>query len=252
MKLLSLILICLTCHGQILSIPFTTSKSSGGGVTFTTVQHVLSPGCSGFSGAGPWACAVTVTSTTSGNLGIMCGGAIAGTGANTTSVPTGAGTWVHASNTFAEGNGAASYYGDCYYNTNLTGSVTSISFNMNGTTVNFITPAFVEVHRSSGSWAAPDASNGNFNSTCTACLSPTGISLTGTDYVYYWAGCSEQTTYTSTTGITQDFNDNQAFGVGPALCMNVSTAVNGTASYAQATFNVSPTSTVPVAAVAFK
>jgi hypothetical protein len=232
---------------QVLVAAQTTSA-----VTFTTVQFVTqAAGCSGTSSGGIVACAITVTSTTAGNFGLLCGFSTSGSnGITASNTPTNEGTWVHTPSMVQLNklnNGASQYYSqDCWHVLSLTGGVASITWNWATPSTTSTNVIFIEVHKSSGSWSI-DASTSTTDAACTACVGPSGVSLTGTDYVVQ-IGNSGVTNFSSLSGVTAE---NTKHGVHlTTYTVYLAADINPQSSYAQPTWNLAATEKPTVGVIA--
>lgn len=176
--------------------------ASAGHSTITSIQLVASStSCSSSSGT---TCAVAVTSTTAGNVGVFC--ATTGTAGTTFTTPTAAGTWTLAGT-------AADNKSKCWYNLSLSAGVTSIDANPIGTSNNGRIAWFGEFHSSLGTWAFDAFATDN--QTCTNCTGPT-LTLSGTTDVIlqlYAAGgnvsastCANYSSPTATRAISNCLN----------------------------------------------
>lgn len=215
----------------------------GGGVTFALVQHA-SNSCGG--GA---TCAVTVTSTTAGNLLVAFGANNTGANNLVFSSMTGEGTWTHCSGGHVATLNAGSttfYQVDCAYILSATGGTTSLTWTWSAS-AGKSTIEIIEVSRTSGSWAL-DVNGILGDASCTTCASPT-LTLSGSnDYIFQYSGLTASTlsaisgSYTSPADfITSGLNGYAGFA-----------GWNGGTSGASVNWTGSPTDTLPTGAIAFK
>ena len=171
--------------------------ASGGGVTWTLVQHPHNWTCTS-TASGNLACTVTATATTAGDgllLALSYYAAVTTAGVPTYVSASGDSTWTHNAGCAASGFNTASgdvYSGtDCAYIANATGGATSLVMTYNFTNVKTVDGVFMdlelyEVKRSTGT-PSIDVLNAAPSNSCTAtCTGPT-LALTGTDYVAEWA-----------------------------------------------------------------
>lgn len=167
----------------------------GSGVTFTVVQHPKNVGCGSVA-----ACAVTTTSTTTGNLIVAIGTTMSnqGSGIGWSSI-TGESGWTHGPSCgavilVASNNNAV----DCAYTLSAAGGATTLTWNWSSSNQQQTTAEFIEVHRSSGTWALDISGNGT-DSACTTCAGASLSVGTGPDYcVQFISGA--QTSVTAITG----------------------------------------------------
>jgi hypothetical protein len=182
-------------------------------------------------------CAITVTSTGSGNQAVVF--AINGD-AVTIGAITSAGTWTHPTGGGSCANGnATTGFVDCSYIASLTSGVTSISVPFTGTTINSMSVYYFEFS-STGS-PAFDVSGSSL--TTTACTSCPGValSLTGTnDAIATIASCGG-----TCSAVGSPYSSQLSFlnGNGFADALNTT---NGRATWTQTSGEIS------TAAVAFK
>jgi hypothetical protein len=169
--------------------------ASGGGVTWTLIQHVHNWTCTSKS-SGNLTCTVTASSTVSGDgllLALSYYEAITSTATGPSFVSaSGDSTWTHNAgcSNYMHNNTNTSFEGvDCAYIASATGGATSLSMvynfaNVDGSDAVYADLELYEVRRSSGS-ASLDVLNSTV-SNCTSCTGPT-LAITGTDYVAEWA-----------------------------------------------------------------
>ena len=168
------------------------------GTTWTLIQGVLAS-CPVSSGTGTKTCAVTVASTTPGNLLIFLDAfEIGNTGANTysSSAPTGEGTWTHCTGceNYYHGAGTNWFATEAWYILSATGGSTSLTFNLvnaSSCCVGYQDAVVIEVHRSTGTAVVDTQAIIAGVLSSTACNGPT-LTLTGTnDYIVQWAAMGE-------------------------------------------------------------
>ncbi len=218
--------------------------SGGGAATMTVVQHVGADACFGSA-----ACALTITSTTAGNLLIAIAAANGGNNYSYSSI-TGEGGWTVCPAgvvNVVNDDMTQVYSADCAYKLSAAGGVTSLTWNWAGGTPNGTVFELIEVSRSSGSWTY-DTGNTATPTTCTTCAGPT-LTLTGSnDYIVQYAStlqviASVSGSYTDPTDLYQDGIDSTSAGFA---------GKKETSSGASVNWTVAPADTLATGAVAFK
>lgn len=127
-------------------LPKTTMIGGGSASgTFTLVQHVLGAACTG----GTNTCSITVSATTSGNIGILDASDFNGASLTISSV-SGGGTWTSPAGCVINTTGLGTTM--CSYNLNLTGGATTITVTWSSTfTSNLDQLRYYEYHYSGSS-----------------------------------------------------------------------------------------------------
>jgi len=197
-SLISLVCSLILTLGQSPTGPFggiVSKKPAGGAITWTFTHLNTKHSACFDSSAGVKSCAITVTSTTAGNLLVLTASLFI-SAAGTISAPTYTsvtdtqdGTWTHCgagTGASIEGAGHAWSFNDCAYVLSAAGGTTTVTFNWTaptGTTGNFQDYDVVEVTRSSGTAVVDVQATGVATTCSTACVGP-AMSLTGNgDYV---------------------------------------------------------------------
>lgn len=239
-----LISLCLSAQNGGQSQMMLAAKIAAGSATFTVVQHPAASACFGSA-----TCALTVTSTTAGNLLIAIASGNGGNNYSYSSI-TGEGGWTHCpSGTVNVTNDAMSqvYSADCAYKLSAAGGVTSLTWNWAGGTPNGSVFELIEVSRSSGSWTY-DTGNTATPATCTTCAGP-ALTLTGSnDYIVQYA--SSLQVFAAISGSYVDPFD--TFQDGIASTSAGFAGKKGTASGSSVNWTLAPADSLATGAVAFK
>jgi hypothetical protein len=191
---LFLVLAPIRAFGQSATMTAVVNAKVQAVITWTLIQHKNNFTCSG-TASGTNACAVTVTSTTAGNVLVVASAIFWGssTGTNAPSFVSATGnsgdtSFTHCPSAYGELNYSGHNYeaADCAYIASATGGATSVTYNWNtqsasGNAWN-IDVEFLEFHRSSGS-PTIDTSNNATSSACTTCTAPTLSLSSGSDVI---------------------------------------------------------------------
>jgi hypothetical protein len=170
--------------------------SSGGGVTWTLIQSPHNFSCT----ANTNTCAVTVASTTAGNLGLLVSSGFTGGGGGSPTYSSITGdTFTHCPSQYANETSGNSETTDCGYVLSLAGGATSLTFNWSGS-MNQIDMQFFEFHRSTGTASVDTCGGGGAtactttSASCSTCAGPTPTVTGSADVVIQWiaqdTGCT--------------------------------------------------------------
>lgn len=190
--------------------------SSPAWATFTKVQDVLSSS-SCFGGA--TTCALTVSSTGSGNAAFISVISTSNTGKTISSVSAGCGSWAHGANTASSNAGNSS--ADADYCLSTTSGVTSITVTVN---VSCATPCYVHFAEYSHTGAVTYDTSNNVNNTTNTVRTGVGLTLAGTnDLIYQIVAPSNAATTVS--AINGAYTSSNQFGTkyGFAIALNTAT-----------------------------
>jgi hypothetical protein len=146
--------------------------------SITVAQSVAS--AANCSSGSTTSCAITVSSTTSGNGAVFCIQISGGTA----SAPSTGGTWTVVPNLNGVTIGPKIVY--CWYNLSISSGLTSISSTI-GTSGDARAATFLEVHSSlsGSSWAFDSAPSFSTDNSCTSCnVQPSRLTGTTNDVVY--------------------------------------------------------------------